>query len=152
MSTKPFTFWPMLLVLLFASSTTYAQDQLTTDELRSLCNNMSSGNQYQAGDLQCQRYIKGFVDGLIMANQLNIEQQKLRSSFSERAINSRISTRLQHEPRYNQQKICIDGDKAFEDIVDTIAHHIVDAQPQTTTQDARHAVYNSLLTHFKCST
>ncbi len=142
------------ILLMLSSFNSNGIEKLSAEDLRSLCQNMSSGDKYYASDLECQRYIKGFVDGLIIAdkynNSLQIHRQEQPSDFDSRAVSTRVQNRLNYAPRQRPSQLCFDDVNDLQKIVNTIAQHVVDNSGSNDTSYAKYLVYESLLTHFRC--
>lgn len=144
--------WPFLLVFALATPFANAIEKLSTNDLVALCKNFDK-QQVSADNRECTRYIKGVVDGLILSEKFNSElnngNKPTQSNFEARLVNTRIMSRLERNYRAPDNQICIDDVGELPTIVDTVANSVSDQSDNH--KYARYVVYNSLLTHFKCS-
>ncbi|MET1257206.1 Rap1a/Tai family immunity protein [Aliikangiella maris] len=126
-----------------------ALSPLSTEELSTLCDDTEL-TLTDPESAQCIRYIKGFIDGLLMAQKhVQTIEDKKRSSFVERAIETRIGSRIENrEPLTAETQLCWDDNPVINDVVENISQQIrknQDADISTLTR-----VYQAIKQSYPC--
>ncbi|TQV84330.1 Rap1a/Tai family immunity protein [Aliikangiella coralliicola] len=146
----------LLLNLLIISGLIYSRSAgaiqpLESKELALLCENYQAQPD-SSESMQCIRYIKGFIDGAIatdggVAKNAQGDSDK-KPSFTERAINTRIGSRIK---RYNitvNSDFCLGEPLLIREIVDKVTAELMSSsQPEKL---ALSVVYKVLRKNYPC--
>jgi|GEM_PF-3235497 len=128
----------------------YSLAPMSAQELSNLCKTYQD-NDSNDQSIQCARYIKGFIDGILAIKQSSHRLQETddaTNSFVKRAIKTRIGNRIkQQEPLYTKQ-FCLGDDPSLHDVVTNVTNEISQSNHQDAT--ALIAVYRALSRNFPC--
>ena len=158
----PNNIFPLMLVILLggqllSASPVKALEVLTAKELTTHCEFIV--NEPEGANAQyCVRYIQGFIDGAIATDarvMLNAEStHSSKETFTERAIRTRIPSRLERSRAANLAGFCL-GDplplrEVVNVVVDDLAAQQVKSENRDTNEPAMEFVYQSLLKNYPC--
>lgn len=141
----------MLAALLMAPSA-WAVEALTSEELASHCREYY--NEKASEDRTfCVRYIQGFIDGAVVTDERvtqNVSNEFGKETFTERAIRTRIGTRLDRYGPSVYAEYCLGDPVPLEEVVEHVVADLsagssVDANPL-----ARDVVYETLRANYPC--
>lgn len=145
----------VLLTLVFMSlSTANALEVLSSKELASHCNKLSTQPDGVDGQY-CIRYIQGFIDGAIATDarvMLNAENAiSGNETFAERAMRTRMPGRADLSRAAKLAGFCLGDPLPLREIVNVVVADL-EAQQLKNTKDepAMELVYQSLLTNYPC--
>ena len=121
---------------------------LSLKELRSMCDSYLTDIN-NANSIQCARYLKGFIDGAgaiePKVKTADVKQDNA-SSFSERAISTRIGNRV--GKKQESWSFCLGKDHLLKEVVTNVAQDIQKLQDGNSL--AKWAVYRSLKDNYPC--
>lgn len=125
-------------------------EPLSLKEFNYLCRDYSKHTQ-QSESLQCARYIKGFIDGAVAADS-GVKQaqnpKKAASSFSDRAIKTRIGNRMKLSSNNDSSHFCLGDPISIANVIETVTKHI---KENNRDLSARSAVIKILKDNYPCS-
>lgn len=138
--------------VLFASPVV-AVETLTTEELTEHCEYFADQPESKDG-IFCVRYIQGFIDGAVATDErvtrnvaAEIEQEE---SFSERAMRTRIGSRLdRYGPSYYAE-FCLGEPVPLAEVVEKVVSELHDSDLVSAHPNARELVYHTLRTEYPC--
>ena len=137
-----------------ASSDADAVEILSAQELASHCAEFHEDPQGVDGEY-CVRYIQGFIDGAIATDvrvMLNMEAEKDKETFSERAKRTRMIDRNSLTRAAGYAEFCL-GDPV--PLVEVVTKVVADLDERVKATDssgtARDVVYESLRRHYPCT-
>ncbi len=136
-------------VLVFVTGYASALAPLSVKELNDLCENYKSAPANDES-VQCARYIKGFIDGVksIRPSIVKAQSDEKKSSFTERAIATRIGSRTGHYVKKSEGPFCLGVNYSLKAIVKNVASEIRSAEPQ---KSALAAVDKALRKNYPCT-
>jgi len=135
-----------------ASSSASAVETLSTEELVSHCIHYEEDPESVDG-VFCVRYIQGFIDGAVATDERvtnNVADEYDRDeSFSERAIRTRVGSRLKGFGTYYAE-FCLGEPVPLKTVVELVVADLDNAQRIINQPSARDFVYSTLRLQFPC--
>ena len=135
-----------------ASPNANAVEPLSTEELLSHCIYYEDDPESVDG-VFCVRYIQGFIDGAVATDYRvtnNVADEYDRSeSFSERAIRTRLGSRLESFSTYYAE-FCLGRPVPLRTVVEFVIADLDNAQRIAALPLARDFVYATLRAQFPC--
>ncbi|MCW8879091.1 MAG: Rap1a/Tai family immunity protein [Kangiellaceae bacterium] len=142
----------LLLISLLGVKPALAIEPMTLKELSGLCENYQKDSE-SSESKQCVRYIKGFIDGAIaidpsLASDSDSKADEQKSSYTERAIKSRIGNRLKLYATPANNDFCLGKPVLMKEIVTKVKKNIL-KQPQSD-ELALFVIYRTLRQEYPC--
>lgn len=130
-----------------------AIESLTAQELAEHCA-FYSDQPDSVDAVFCVRYIQGFIDGAIATDQRVVEnvaaEYEREESFSERAIRTRVKSRLEgHSPTFYAD-FCIGGPTPLVEVVEKVITRLSDLTILNKYSLGRNVVYQTLRDEYPC--
>jgi len=144
------TFLTASLLCLSGLRPALAIEPMTLKELSNLCENYQTDSESSESQ-QCVRYIKGFIDGAVAidpnlaSNSKSTEQDK---SYTERAIESRIGSRLSLEDTPASNDFCLGKQVSIKEVVINVKKNIL--KKSKSDELALFVVYRTLRQEYPC--
>lgn len=128
----------------------FAIEPMTLKELSILCEHYQKDSASSESQ-QCVRYIKGFIDGAVaidpnVASDSSADEKK--SSYTERAINTRIRSRLKQYAAPANSSFCLGKPVLMKEVVTKVKKNIL-KQPKSD-ELALFVVYRTLRQEYPC--
>ncbi len=142
----------LLLVALYASEAT-AVEALSTEELTLHCAVYEDDPDGEDG-IFCVRYIQGFIDGAVATDErvtYNVAAEYDKSeSFSERAIRTRVGSRLKRYGPSFYAEFCLGDPVPLADVVEVVVADLLALESFEGREQARDVVYTTLRREYPC--
>jgi hypothetical protein len=142
-----------VLISLLATSTGWAVEALSTEELVSHCDKYHDENASEDRTF-CVRYIQGFIDGAVATDERvanNVTQEFGQGeSYAERAARTRIGSRLERYGPSVYAEYCLGDPVPLAEVVERVVADLADEAVAASFPLARDAVYNTLRSHYPC--
>ena len=143
--------WFIIIALMISVKPIMAVEPLTVKELSDLCKSHTK-DPNTSESLQCARYIKGFIDGAIaidfrIASHIQKEEDP---TLAERAIETRIRSRLHRFSKPENNDFCLGRPLPLEEIIQKVTQNILIETKED--KPALYSVYKTLRTHYPCET
>ena len=139
-------------IALLAFSNAKAVEALSTEELISHCIYYENDPESVDG-VFCVRYIQGFIDGAVATDERvtnNVADEYDREeSFSERAIRTRLGSRLERFGTYYAE-FCLGEPVPLKTVVELVVDDLDNAKRVANQPLARDFVYTTLRNQFPC--
>ncbi len=139
-------------IALLASSNANAVEALSTEELVSHCIFYEQDPESVDG-VFCVRYIQGFIDGAVATDERvtnNVADEYDRDeSFSERAIRTRLGSRLERFGTYYAE-FCLGEPVPLKTVVELVIADLENSKRVVNQPLARDFVYTTLRMQFPC--
>lgn len=131
-----------------------AVESLSTAELASHCDHYRENPEGEDG-IFCVRYIQGFIDGAVATDErvaLNVaaEYEDDQESFTERAIRTRLGSRLERFGPSYYAEFCLGAPVPLAEVVERVVDSLAEAEFTPDDQRARDVVYQVLREHYPC--
>lgn len=143
----------LIAILALAPQKLRAVQPLTLKEFNFLCQDYDL-HPGQSESRQCARYIKGFIDGAIAADVgIRTEQTSAiepKKSYSQRAINTRIGSRVKHLQPGESSKFCLGDPVAISEVIGTVTENMKHIKDENSS--ALGAMYQILKNKYPCKT
>lgn len=147
----------VLAALVLQPSTGHAVEALSTDELALHCAVYDKDPEGKDG-VFCVRYIQGFIDGAVATDErvtFNVADEYDRDpSFAERlterAIRTRLGTRLQHYGPSYYAEFCLGEPVPLKSVVELVIADLLETVENRPLL-ARDVVYSTLRREFPCA-
>jgi hypothetical protein len=141
----------MAAALLTTNAT--AVEPLSTEELTSHCALYENDPDGKDG-IFCVRYIQGFIDGAVatderVTNNVSAEYDE-EESFSERAIRTRVGSRLQQFGPSYYAEFCLGDPVPLAEVVETVVEDLLKLDSLDGRVRARDVVYATLRRAYPC--
>lgn len=149
-----FTSIVIISISLFSSfQIAEAVEPLSTAELASHCSHYKK-DPAGVDAVFCIRYIQGFIDGAIVAND-KVEQNasaksKKKESFTERVMRTRRARQKSINPTYLSE-FCLGSPVALKSVAETIISSFEKRKYNSEKLPARDAVYSILRSEYPCN-
>lgn len=152
---KPHAVWyitALLLGMLYMHDAT-AVEPLSTEELILHCAVYEDDPDGEDG-IFCVRYIQGFIDGAVatderVTNNVADEYDK-EESFTERAIRTRIGSRLDRFGPSVYAEFCLGDPVPLADVVELVVADLLKLESMDGRENARDVVYATLRREYPC--
>ena len=144
--------WALLAGVLLTTNAT-AVEALSTEELTSHCAVYEDDPDGEDG-IFCVRYIQGFIDGAVatderVTNNVSAEYDK-EESFSERAIRTRVGSRLQQFGPSYYAEFCLGDPVPLAEVVEVVVADLLSLETLDNFERARDVVYATLRRAYPC--
>ena len=140
-------------IALLASSNARAVEALSTEELVSHCIYFEQEPESVDG-VFCVRYIQGFIDGAVATDERvtkNVaDEYGKEESFSERAIRTRLGSRLERFETYYAE-FCLGEPVPLRAVVELVIADLLDPERVEAQPLARDVVYATLRREYPCA-
>jgi len=130
-----------------------AVETLSTTELADHCSYFAEDPESKDG-IFCVRYIQGFIDGAVATDErvtqnvaAEIEEQE---TFSERAIRTRVGSRLERYGPSYYAEFCLGAPVPLAEVVEKVVGELIDDDLVGAHPSARDLVYHALRTEYPC--
>lgn len=134
-------------------STANAVEALSTAELKSHCEVYEEDPDGEDG-IFCVRYIQGFIDGAVVTDErvtLNVAEEADRSeSFTERAIRTRVGSRLERYGPSVYADFCLGEPVPLAEVVEKVVDDLLNENFVREMPLARDIVYATLRRNYPC--
>lgn len=138
---------------LAALSTAGAVEPLSTDELKLHCEIFEQNPDGEDG-IFCVRYIQGFIDGAVATDEFvtyNVADEADRDeSFSERAIRTRVGSRLNLYGPSAYAEFCLGEPVPMEEVVKKVVDDLLNVDFVRDMPLARDIVFATLRRNYPC--
>jgi hypothetical protein len=152
MNSKTFFIGAIALVLL--SGRAESVEPLSTPELAEHCAYYHSDRDGKDA-IFCVRYVQGFIDGAVATDARVLENIAAEfdedESFSERAIRSRIGTRIRRRGPTIYADFCLGEPDSLEEVVEKVVDDLANRKVLDKDLLARDAVFSTLRREYPCS-
>lgn len=142
-----------LALALMVAPAAWAVEALSTEELISHCEVFYDEPDGVDG-IFCVRYIQGFIDGAVVTDErvtINIAEELDRSeSFSQRAIRTRVGSRLDLYGPSVYAEFCLGEPVPLRAVVDVVIADLLDPEKIADMPLARDVVYATLRREYPC--
>ncbi len=140
-----------MLVFTIVQWPAYAVKPMTADTLGNYCQNFTE-NSESTYSIKCIAYVGGFIDGAIATDERvaeNVVAEFEKESFTERAIRTRIASRIRTMGPSVYADFCV-GDPV--PITEVIGHVVINLQQRSDLDGvlARTVVYDTLRHVYPC--
>jgi hypothetical protein len=130
-----------------------AVEKLSTEELMSHCEKYYE-EQAREDRVFCVRYIQGFIDGAVATDERVtrnvVGEYDKEETFSERAIRTRIGSRLERYGSSVYAEICLGDPIPLKEVVEHVVEDATDVERVAANPLARDLVYQTLREHYPC--
>lgn len=145
----------VILLLAVAPGGVDAVEILSTAELASHCDHYREDPEGEDG-IFCVRYIQGFIDGAVATDErvtMNVaaEYDVTEESFAERAIRTRLGSRLERFGPSYYAEFCLGEPVPLAAVVEKVVDTLATAEFTPEDQNARDMVYQVLREHYPCA-
>lgn len=131
----------------------HAVEALSTEELVSHCAVYEQDPEGEDG-IFCVRYIQGFIDGAVVTDErvtYNVADEiDRRESFSERAIRTRVGSRISRFGPSVYAEFCLGEPVPLKEVVIAVIADLMDPERVTDRPLARDVVYATLRRNYPC--
>ncbi|WP_417624671.1 Rap1a/Tai family immunity protein [Paremcibacter congregatus] len=136
------------------SSPSQGMDWLDELDLRSQCASYLKAPEGRAGVL-CESFIQGYLSGIhALRREVDSKIDKKRSptgeSFSDRAIRTRVGSRLKYIDPALHRGFCIANDVSPDVVVRKVVRYLDEHEGDTPLPDNK-ILFNALLENFPCN-
>ena len=130
-----------------------AVESLTAQELAEHCAYYNDAPE-SIDAVFCVRYVQGFIDGAIATDERVVEnvsaEYEAEETFSERAIRTRVKTRIEsHSPTFYAD-FCIGGPTPLKEVVEKVITKLSDLTILNKYSLGRNVVYQTLRDEYPC--
>lgn len=143
----------MLVSVVLVPQQAKAIETLTTKELTEHCEYFADEPDSKDG-IFCVRYIQGFIDGAVATDERvtrNVAAEVHEGeSFSERAIRTRIGSRLDRFGPSYYAGFCLGEPVPLAEVVEKVVVELHDDNLVNDYPSARELVYHTLRTEYPC--
>lgn len=140
-------------IALLMACTANGVEALTTDELTSHCRLYDPDPDGIDGTF-CVRYIQGFIDGAVATDEavtFNVSNEYEREeSFSERAIRTRVGSRLDRFGPSVYAEFCLGEPVPLREVVEHVVADLLESEQPHEAPLARDVVYSTLRREYPC--
>jgi hypothetical protein len=130
-----------------------AVEKLSTEELMSHCEKYYE-EQAREDRVFCVRYIQGFIDGAVATDERVtrnvVGEYDKEETFSERAIRTRIGSRLERYGSSVYAEFCLGDPIPLKEVVEHVVEDATDVERVAANPLARDLVYQTLREHYPC--
>lgn len=152
MNTKTLFIGAVALVLL--SGRAESVEPLSTPELAEHCAYYHADREGKDA-IFCVRYVQGFIDGAVATDARVLENVAAEfdedESFSERAIRSRIGSRISRRGPTVYADFCLGEPDSLEEVVEKVVDDLANRKVLDKDLLARDAVFSTLRREYPCS-
>ena len=145
----------MTLLAMLLAPKADAVEPLSTEELISHCVYYEDDPDGEDG-IFCVRYVQGFIDGAMATDERvaqNVaEEIEQDESFSERAIRTRVGSRLKRFGPSVYAEFCLGEPVPLKEVVDVVVKDLLNNDFIRDKPLAREAVYATLRRVYACET
>lgn len=138
--------------LMLHAMTANAVEALSTEELISHCAVYEDDPDGEDG-IFCVRYIQGFIDGAVVTDErvtYNVADEYERGSFSERAIRTRLGSRIDRYGPSVYADFCLGAPLPLAAVVEVVVADLLALDSLEGVELARDVVYASLRNAYPC--
>ncbi len=151
MTTKSYLLGALALILL--AERAGAVEPLSTPELAGHCAFYYEDREGEDA-IFCIRYVQGFIDGAVVTDARVLENIATEfdedESFAERAIRSRIGTRIRLRGPTVYADFCLGELNSLEEVVEKVVDDLADREVLDENLLARDAVLSTLEREYPC--
>jgi hypothetical protein len=141
------------LALLLLSDPAESVEPLSTPELAEHCAFYSEDREGKDA-IFCVRYVQGFIDGAVATDARVLENIATEfdedKTFSERAIRSRIGTRINRRGPTVYADFCLGEPDSLEEVVEKVVDDLANRKVLDKDLLARDAVFSTLRREYPC--
>ena len=153
MTTRILTGLAIAGVALTMLSPANAVEPLSTEELTLHCAVYEEDPDGEDG-IFCVRYIQGFIDGAVVTDErvtYNVAEEVDRAeSFTERAIRTRVISRLDRYGPSVYADFCLGEPVPLREVVEVVVENLLNNEFVREMPLARNVVYATLRTNYPC--
>lgn len=147
------TFLICAAALMLLSGRAESVEPLSTPELAGHCAYYLE-NRDGEDAIFCVRYVQGFIDGAVATDARVLENIAAEfdedETFSERAIRSRIGSRISRRGPTVYADFCLGEPDSLEDVVEKVVDDLANRKVLDKDLLARDAVFSTLRREFPC--
>ena len=144
----------LFIASLLFSPSAWAVEALSTEELVSHCDKYNDETA-EKDRIFCVRYIQGFIDGAVATDQRVaeniIKEYEAKESFSQRAVRTRIGSRLDRYGSSVYAEFCLGDPIPLRQVVETIVKAMENRELVAANPLARNLVYRVLRQQYPCT-
>ena len=141
-------------VVLLLSGRAESVEPLSTPELAEHCAYYHEDREGKDA-IFCVRYVQGFIDGAVATDARVLENIAAEfdedESFSERAIRSRIGSRISRRGPTVYADFCLGEPDSLEEVVEKVVKDLANRKVLDKDLLARDAVFSTLRREYPCS-
>ena len=142
------------LALLLLAERAGSVEPLSTPELAEHCAYLEAEPDGKDA-IFCIRYVQGFIDGAVATDARVLEniatEFEKDESFAERAIRSRIGSRVNRRGPTVYADFCLGEPDSLEEVVEKVAYDLANRKVLDEDLLARDAVFSTLRREYPCS-
>jgi hypothetical protein len=142
------------LALLLLSDPAESVEPLSTPELAEHCAFYLEDREGKDA-IFCVRYVQGFIDGAVATDARVLENIATEfdedKTFSERAIRSRIGTRINRRGPTVYADFCLGEPDSLEEVVEKVVDDLANRKVLDEDLLARDAVFSTLRREYPCN-
>lgn len=143
----------LFVVGLLLSPSAWAVEALSTEELDSHCDKYYD-EEAEKDRIFCVRYIQGFIDGAVATDQRVaeniIKEYEAKESFSQRAVRTRIGSRLDSFGSSVYAEFCLGDPIPLKQVVESVVDAMENRELVAANPLARNLVYRILRQQYPC--
>lgn len=143
------------IVLLLLAEHANSVEPLSTPELAEHCAFYHEDRDGKDA-IFCVRYVQGFIDGAVATDARVLENIATEfdedETFSERAIRSRIGSRISRRGPTVYADFCLGEPDSLEEVVEKVVEDLANRKVLDQDLLARDAVFSTLRREYPCST
>lgn len=142
------------LALLLLADEAYSVEPLSTPELAEHCAFFHEDRDGEDA-IFCVRYVQGFIDGAVATDARVLENIATEfdddESFADRAIRSRIGSRINRRGPTVYADFCLGEPDSLEEVVEKVVRDLANRKVLDEDLLARDAVFSTLRREYPCN-
>lgn len=142
------------LALLLLADEAYSVEPLSTPELAEHCAFFHEDRDGEDA-IFCVRYVQGFIDGAVATDARVLENIATEfdddESFADRAIRSRIGSRINRRGPTVYADFCLGEPDSLEEVVEKVVKDLANRKVLDEDLLARDAVFSTLRREYPCN-
>ncbi|MGB5511689.1 MAG: Rap1a/Tai family immunity protein [Woeseiaceae bacterium] len=142
------------LALLLLADEAYSVEPLSTPELAEHCAFFYEDRDGEDA-IFCVRYVQGFIDGAVATDARVLENIATEfdddESFADRAIRSRIGSRINRRGPTVYADFCLGEPDSLEEVVEKVVRDLANRKVLDEDLLARDAVFSTLRREYPCN-